>query len=1010
MSNFDDVVQKELGAVPTARPYVITQYQFAPLHLPAIDKIVQVTRAHGVWALYRPDTVQDWEASTLLRDLFRQAYTDSGQVFTDSLRPNLRQVQQPFPAERFDFSRTSAASQYWWELFFYMPWLAAKRLSTTGQHEDADRWFRALFDPTRRGVTDGDPVALGPQEAWMTQPLVEAATAPLEGTDLSAWESQLHASMERPFEPHAIARVRPMAYQRAIFIDYVTNLLDWGDALFREDTREALGEATQLYFRVLDVLGPRPVIVTPAQGSTAPRSYRSLRTGTPAVPQEEAVAFGRIYRTLRTPVATTLPASLWGACISPNPGMLALWDRVEDRLFKLRNSLTLDGDYRELALFAPPIDPALLVRARAMGLDLGDVLALESVVPPPARFRSLLALAQSLSARVQGLGSALLAALEKGDAEHLQRVRVEHEEATYQDMLAVRQKQVEDAQIQAEVAERGLASARLRYAYYADLIKRDLLPGEILGLATQSLDVVRGAIAAVRLTAAGAKGVGDVLMGLMGGVLTGPKSIAEGMDEIAQSNNEMIAAVQSAGQLGVTTSSYQRRKEDWEHQKALAKLDRDANERQVKAAKVRLVIAQREVENVRSQIDRAREIRDFLTAKYTNVQLYSWMTGELRALYQDACDLALSVGRQCEAAFRRESGEDKRFLELSYAGSQTDALLFGERLQHDLHRMEHAFLLRRRPDHEFSRDIALSEVDPIALAVLRTTGSCFLRIEEAHLDLDAAGDWDRRLRGAAFTVACVKGAHQNTPLRARLVKSKVRRAPARADDLVNESGGLPVEVVLSGGTRDTGRLFDEPDRAGTFEGYGAITEWHLELPPAGAGFEATEVSDVVIHLQYTSRSGGDALRATVQAGLVKALATPFAEDYFIEGWLVGVSLAQQLPDAWYAWATGAASTLELPLTSDMLPVWLRGRRPKVQNVHVVGLRPSAAAGPMDLTALPPGAIDPLALAVRPFWQGKPTHGASSTAEQAHLLGTWTLGASTAPGAFGDLLLAFELAP
>ena len=46
-----------------------------------------------------------------------------------------------------------------------------------------------------------------------------------------------------------------------------------------------------------------------------------------------------------------------------------MWDTVADRLFKIRNCQNIDGVERQLALFAPPIDPAALIRATSMGLS-----------------------------------------------------------------------------------------------------------------------------------------------------------------------------------------------------------------------------------------------------------------------------------------------------------------------------------------------------------------------------------------------------------------------------------------------------------------------------------------------------------------------------------------------------------------------------------------------------------------------------------------------------------------
>ena len=45
-------------------------------------------------------------------------------------------------------------------------------------------------------------------------------------------------------------------------------------------------------------------------------------------------------------------------CIPPNDELLAYWDRVEDRLYKIRNCMDIAGVRRRLELFAPEIDPA----------------------------------------------------------------------------------------------------------------------------------------------------------------------------------------------------------------------------------------------------------------------------------------------------------------------------------------------------------------------------------------------------------------------------------------------------------------------------------------------------------------------------------------------------------------------------------------------------------------------------------------------------------------------------
>ena len=53
----------------------------------------------------------------------------------------------------------------------------------------------------------------------------------------------LQAYRDDPFDPHAIAAMRPGAYRRAVVMAYIDNLLDWGDMLFRQYTGESIDEA-----------------------------------------------------------------------------------------------------------------------------------------------------------------------------------------------------------------------------------------------------------------------------------------------------------------------------------------------------------------------------------------------------------------------------------------------------------------------------------------------------------------------------------------------------------------------------------------------------------------------------------------------------------------------------------------------------------------------------------------------------------------------------------------------
>src|SRR5262249_53506951 len=111
-------------------------------------------------------------------------------------------------------------------------------------------------------------------------------------------------------------------------------------------------------------------------------------------------------------------------CVPPNTDFLNYWDRVEGQLYKIRHCMDITGTRRQLALFAPPIDPRLLVAAKAAGLSLDEVLNSISGDLPPYRFAYLIERAKQFAAQVQSFGSMLLSAIEKRDGEQLNMLRL----------------------------------------------------------------------------------------------------------------------------------------------------------------------------------------------------------------------------------------------------------------------------------------------------------------------------------------------------------------------------------------------------------------------------------------------------------------------------------------------------------------------------------------------------------------------------------------------------------
>lgn len=354
-----------------------------------------------------------------------------------------------FPKE-IDVSPHGPYANYNWELFFHIPLMIAVHLSKTQRFAEAQRWFHYIFDPTSNDQKVDPPKRFWnflafrkPDGMKRIEDIVRILSIPR--SELSSEEQLLQdevlngydAIRNKPFMPHAVARTRHLAYQYCVVMKYLDNLIAWGDHLFQQDTLESINEATQIYVLAANILGARPQRIPP-HGRVQPKSFAQLK----------AKGLGPIGDALvdlegQFPFNLTLPNSGTGGggesnalfgigrtlyfCIPQNDKLLGYWDTVADRLFKIRHCMNIAGVVRPLDLFDPPIDPGMLVKAAAAGIDIGSVVSGLNQPVGPVRSLFLIQKALELCAEVRALGNALLSALEKGDAEHLALIRQRHE-------------------------------------------------------------------------------------------------------------------------------------------------------------------------------------------------------------------------------------------------------------------------------------------------------------------------------------------------------------------------------------------------------------------------------------------------------------------------------------------------------------------------------------------------------------------------------------------------------
>jgi Tc toxin complex TcA C-terminal TcB-binding domain len=389
-----------------------------------------------------------------------------------------------------DVGSSGPYAGYNWELLYHLPIAVAVHLSNNQRFAEAQKWFHLVFDPT-----NADTSTPAPQRFWRSfvfngagpvasmQSLLNLldSTDPAQATAKQAVISGYDALMKQPFDPFIVARNRPSAFQWYVVMKYLDNLIAWGDNLFLQDTIETINEATLCYVLAANLLGEQPQTM-PQPGRKSARNYLQLKqAGLDAMSNalidlEAQFPFNLSAAPNSSGDDVDMSGALFGIgralyfCVPQNQTLLAYWSTVADRLFKIRNSENIEGVFQQLPLFDPPLDPGMLVKAAAAGIDIATVVAGLNQPLGPMRAPYLIQKALELAAEVRSLGSSLLAAIEKGESEKLALLRQTHEIALQTLVQDVRFLQWKHAQEATNALLKSRASALERYKNYLRLL------------------------------------------------------------------------------------------------------------------------------------------------------------------------------------------------------------------------------------------------------------------------------------------------------------------------------------------------------------------------------------------------------------------------------------------------------------------------------------------------------------------------------------------------------------
>lgn len=724
------------------------------------------------------------------------------------------------------FSLQSAFGSYYRELFFHIPYLIADTLSRNQKFELAKKWYNFVFQPELIGEHDGDD----DNPFWKYIPFKSYELRHLKS--FSPQELALYE--EDPFDAFAISGIRLGAFEKAVVMRYIDNLLDWGDHLFAQDSWETITRAMMLYQQASDLLGPDP------------RSDRekAAKRNAPTMKEIKAKKFESGHQ--RPSALTFHPEDRTFFPIPANSTFQEYWDRTYDRMAKIRASEDIRGIKRQLATFQPPIDPRKIMQALASGASVSAATEFAASTPPRFRFQPLVARARARTEDSIRLGEALLAAIERKDSEGLADLRMTQERAVLDEIAHALEMAVDDAVARRDTIEQAQRAADARNKHYAALIESDLISPEKTALKQKEIarDITASTMA-IRTAAAVGYAIPTVY-GLANGGADPGRVIDTGAAALDAGSSY---ASQKAG-LADARAGNDRRKSDWEWQEMEAQSEIDRLELEHITAENVVAKAQADLDRHTSVVERHHELQAYMDGKFTNRVLHGWMVGQLTSLYFRSFKLALDLARDAQAAFEFERNMLASFISMSPLQSIQGGLLAGQELLLQLSRMEKSWMDLNATNLEISKTISLKALGSNWEDI--KTGTLPFSLTEDLFKSDRQGDCLRRIKSVEVTLPAIIHPYQSLDgILTQRRSTQYRNGKAT----MVESGA---RIAISHGIEDSGQF--EPGVASEtyrpFEGTGAVSDWTLSLPVNRADSIVHTLSDVIIHVKYTAEAKG----------------------------------------------------------------------------------------------------------------------------------------------------------
>ena len=806
------------------------------------------------------------------------AYADEG---IDALLSIKSQRVAMIDSTRNVLLNNGSITNYYWELFFHIPFLVARQFQVQQQFEAARRWFEYIFNPTINPVNfDLEPNEYDSDRYWRFI-MLRSMWNPILSIELSEpWNNEFRADSQdtaqiydyhnNSFDPHALAMLRPVAYQKAVLMRCIDNILDFADSLYSQYTAESVNEATMLYIEAYDLLGTRPTGIGTCQlpQDDTFQNISNIFAGREQPVPEFIIGLenrinGRLGIRTRISPINDLPGAYF--CLPENTQLIDYWRKVNSRLYNIRHALTIDGIFEQVPLFAPAVDPQQLIAAVSPGTSLTQILPDLQPTIPYYRFRVVIENAKEITQLVISFGQSLLAALEKRDAEQLSRIYSTNQRNLLALTKMSKTNELYEVNETLKSLEASLNSAQIRLNYYSNLIENGLNSNELSQLELDGEAIVTQSMAQELKAEVAAAYLLPNIFGLADGGMNFGDAVAQ-VSNIAEGTAQALSM--SSGLSG-NRASYDRRLQEWSLQQAIAQAEVTQINRQIMSAQYQQATARNEITVLTENIKQEQKIEYFLINKFSSQDLYQWISGRLASMYFQAYQLAYKIARKAEKSweFEKATVMTQSMIQSGGWDNLYRGLLAGETLMMDIQHIEQSYMEQDRRKLEISKTISLAEsraadvTDPNkgALNNLLDDGTCSFKLTKEMFDSDYPNSCCLQIKTIAISFPALLGPYQNICAILQQTYNSVSENKGSDRDSKNNRA-VNQQIALSQGVNDSGMIvvnFDDP-RYLPFEGTGAVSEWSLTI----TNFDKVKsqvqqtLTDVVIQLHYTALPNG----------------------------------------------------------------------------------------------------------------------------------------------------------